>query len=92
MYIKNNPYKSKLSFECTEGTRANQIASHQHIVFLDEGENPSLFELEEKYVHPSGIFNYVRITVVNVFDEQFLMSYNVIYAINQSIFICDSIR
>ena len=69
-----------LSFDCTQASKPNQKDAQQHIVFLSDGENPSLFELEEKYSHHPGIFNYVKITISNVFDDSFLLRSNIIHA------------
>ena len=49
-----------LSFDFTQASKPNQKDAQQHIVFFSDGENPSLFELEEKYSHHPGIFNYVK--------------------------------
>ena len=70
----------RLSFESTEASKPNHMSAQQHVVFLSEGENPSLFELEEKYPHNPGIFNYIRIAISNVFNEPFLMYSNIIHA------------
>ena len=69
-----------LSFNCTQASETNQKDTHQHIVFLTDGENPNLFELEEKYCHRPGIFNYVKITITNIFDDSFLLCSNIIHA------------
>ena len=69
-----------LSFNCTQASETNQKDTQQHIVFLTDGENPNLFELEEKYCHRPGIFNYVKITITNIFDDSFLLCSNIIHA------------
>ena len=69
----------RLSLESNEGY-TNKTSDHHNIVFLDGLENVSFFELEDIYNHSTGIFNYIRITFLNVFNKPFCVSNNVIHA------------
>ena len=68
----------RVSLEPNEGF-ANNTTDHQNIVFLNGLENPCLFELEDVYSHPLGVFNYIRITFLNMFDNFFCISNNLIH-------------
>ena len=68
----------RVSLEPNEGF-ANNTIDHQNIVFLNVLENRSLFELEDVYSHPLGVFNYIRITFLNMFDNFFCISNNLIH-------------
>ena len=69
----------RLSLESNEGY-TNNTSDHQNIVFLNGLENVSFFELEDVYNHSIGLFNYIRITFLNMFDKPFCISNNLINA------------
>ena len=69
----------RVSLESNEGF-TNNTSDQQNIVLLNGLENPSLFELEDVYSYPLGVFNYIRITFLNMFDKSFCISNNLIHA------------
>ena len=69
----------RLSLESNEGY-TNKTSDHQNIVFLNWLENVSFFEVAYVYNHSTGIFNYIRITFLNMFNKPFCVSNNMIHA------------
>ena len=69
----------RVSLESNEGF-TNNTSDYQNIIFLNGLENPTFSELEDVYNHSSGVFNYIRITFLNMFDKPFCISNNLIHA------------
>ena len=68
----------RVSLESNHGF-ANTINDHQNIVFLSNSENPHVIEFEDKYCHSPGTFNYIRVTVTDVFKKSFCINNQAIY-------------
>ena len=68
----------RISLESNQGY-VNTMNDHQNIVFLTNCENPHVIELEDKYCHNPGVFNYIRVTFTDVFKKSFYVNNRNIY-------------
>ena len=68
----------RVSLESNHGF-ANTINDHHNIIFLSNSENPHVIEFEDKYCHSPGTFNYIRVTVTDVFKKSFCINNQAIY-------------